>query len=628
MWREVRGVAEKKGFDLASVLGGVSGSNTSEIEQIVRIPVELIDPDPENFYSLDGLDGLAANIELIGLQQPLRVRPSGERYVVVSGHRRRAAILMIRNGGSRQFADGVPCIVEYGEASEAMRKLRLIYANSATRVMTSAELSKQAEEVQMLLYELKEQGVEFPGRMRDHVAEACKISASKLARLHAIRSNLEPSLLENYYDKGTLKESSAYALSKLPKETQLACVNVHLATRSSGTNGLTYLWEQTVETYGKEVQRLDKQKCPKSKLAPCCPESETILARRFTDDHFWQCEGCCAKCSRLADCKRVCSLCQDKAAKLKAERKETRKTEKALQRNEDEMKIREIELYWFRFGQALRAAGLSHRELADKMGMKEVCGYEGTAVFNWSWLEKDAEQLEDGSFMETKPSTSLPYGWGMSLNAARNLYKMAGALGVSLDYLFCLTDDPHGVASAAQPGSGAPKLPPRPGEEVFGKMVQLTFDEVAERVGKILVLDRSTESRNSCIAVKVMKIVPYDGMRRAICYAGQKGHELLIDERSFGHPSWPSKMYELAEDAEKRRARAADSRPYGWRTGTPETEGYYAVYMHLYDKALPAPRILWWDGGKWVNSVGDDIRQRPIDNALHVDQWLPLPEEG
>ena len=137
--------------------GGVSELNTGR-EELRYLPLDQIDPDPANFYSLEGLDELAASIELIGLQQPLRVRPTssvgsadsfpkGEakamRYIVVSGHRRRAACMMIRDGGNPMFEQGVPCLVDYGEASDAMRELRLIFANSATRVMSSAEQSKQ-----------------------------------------------------------------------------------------------------------------------------------------------------------------------------------------------------------------------------------------------------------------------------------------------------------------------------------------------------------------------------------------------------------------------------------------------------------------------------------------------------
>ena len=200
-------------FDITSVLKGVSGPDTGK-EQIEYIDISRIDPDPDNFYSLDGLDELAGNIELIGLQQPIRVRPGEDgHYIIVSGHRRRAAILLIRDGGSDQFKDGVPCIVEHGEESAAMRELRLIYANASTRVMGPAEISKQAERVEALLYQLKEEGKEFPGRMRDHVAEACRVSKSKLARLHAIRKNLAPELLEEF-DAGHLNESVAYRISQ------------------------------------------------------------------------------------------------------------------------------------------------------------------------------------------------------------------------------------------------------------------------------------------------------------------------------------------------------------------------------------------------------------------------------
>ena len=45
----------------------------------------------------------------------------------------------------------------------------------------------QLRTVHPLLYQLREEGYEFPGRMRDQVAAACKVSAPKLARLKVIR---------------------------------------------------------------------------------------------------------------------------------------------------------------------------------------------------------------------------------------------------------------------------------------------------------------------------------------------------------------------------------------------------------------------------------------------------------
>ena len=55
--------------------------------------------------------------------------------------------------------------------------------------------------------------------MRDHVAEACKVSKSKLSRLAVIRDRLAPDIRKAYWEggeKGRLNESAAYELARLP----------------------------------------------------------------------------------------------------------------------------------------------------------------------------------------------------------------------------------------------------------------------------------------------------------------------------------------------------------------------------------------------------------------------------
>ncbi|MEW3478835.1 ParB N-terminal domain-containing protein, partial [[Clostridium] symbiosum] len=175
----------------AAAVGNVSDSDTSR-EAIEYIGLDKLEADPGNFYSLTGLEDLAANIELCGLQQPIRVRPTEDgRYVIVSGHRRWSALKLLRGTeGSGDRWASIPCIVERDEASQELRELRLILANSSTRVLSPAEVFKQAQRVELLLYQLKEQGYEFPGRMRDQVAAACQVSAPKLARLKVIRERL------------------------------------------------------------------------------------------------------------------------------------------------------------------------------------------------------------------------------------------------------------------------------------------------------------------------------------------------------------------------------------------------------------------------------------------------------
>ena len=237
----------------AAAVGNVSDSDTSR-EAIEYIGLDKLEADPGNFYSLTGLEDLAANIELCGLQQPIRVRSTEDgRYVIVSGHRRWSALKLLRSTeGSGDRWASIPCIVERDEASQELRELRLIMGNRDTRKLSPAEVSKQAQRVELLLYQLKEQGYEFPGRMRDQVGAACQVSAPKLARLKVIREHLIPIYLE-HFDRNELSEQTAYALARM--ETAL---QERLANMSSNILLLTKLENQQIVT-NKTEYRLDEQ---------------------------------------------------------------------------------------------------------------------------------------------------------------------------------------------------------------------------------------------------------------------------------------------------------------------------------------------------------------------------------
>ena len=219
-----------KTFDLGAALSDVL-KNVSDPdrgpEQIVLLPIASINADANNFYSMDGVEELAANIELIGLLDPLRVRENPDmpgRYLIVSGHRRRAALWTLYESEPEKWGKA-PCIVEPAAASPELQELRLIYANADTRRMTGADIDKQAQRIQVLLSTLKEQGVvQFSGRMRDRVAEACKVSATRLANLKVIREKLIPAL-QPLWEEGKLVESCAYRIAQESPEMQLRLVS-------------------------------------------------------------------------------------------------------------------------------------------------------------------------------------------------------------------------------------------------------------------------------------------------------------------------------------------------------------------------------------------------------------------
>jgi ParB/RepB/Spo0J family partition protein len=65
--------------------------------EAVRIPLDLVDPSPNNpRTNLPEVDALADNIKAFGLLQPVTVRRASERYELIGGHRRWAAFLELR----------------------------------------------------------------------------------------------------------------------------------------------------------------------------------------------------------------------------------------------------------------------------------------------------------------------------------------------------------------------------------------------------------------------------------------------------------------------------------------------------------------------------------------------------
>lgn len=383
--------------------------------------------DERNFYELSGIDALAANIELIGLQQPIRVRElSGNpgKFRIVSGHRRRAAIQKLVDEGQEDLRS-VHCIVETVECSEAMQELRLIYANSDTRKMSSADLSRQAERVEALLYQLKEEGFEFPGRMRDHVAQACQTSKSKLSRLKVIRERLAAPWVP-YYEKNALNDACAYALAQLPVEWQRKIYTVKM----SKSTDLRYFYQSSVDLYRNYLEELKNLNCDKcgGKCQNLDGKFEHMAASAYSYDNCHK--KCCDKCDKLGSCKNACPLLAEKVKKLKSDAKEARRQEKLAKEAEAAPKVQLMSDLWERFGIARAAAKLSPKEYKQAIGSY----YYGAS--------DDREYRERENGQGITDVTTMPYGFSFGYSEAKKLINTADCLGVSLDYLFCRTDQP------------------------------------------------------------------------------------------------------------------------------------------------------------------------------------------
>lgn len=422
----------------------------TEREQITYIPRTSLVADERNFYSIEGIDELAANIETVGLLDPLRVRPvDGEDglYRIASGHRRRAALDKLALEGCTRF-EQVPVIIERDAASPALQELRLIFANNDTRRLSSADTAKQAERVEMLLYELKEEGYDFPGRMIEHVAEACKVSRTRIGTLKKIKADLIQEWRERW-ERDECNESKALALARQTPERQKLFFEAFHEKPSYA------LYEAMIELYARTMDVIDSLECRHDGCAGECANRANM--RRATLAHYASeesCRSCCADCREIFRCKYHCPRLNDeikeRKAKLAAEKDAAEKERaEAAKKAADEREAHEavhqafVRKAWMRYGDAVKAAGMSTKEALDLIDC--TCG--------------DDEDVANADLMfcGEEPAKDYYYAFGDEPFADVGLDEIRAAadkLGCSLDYLLCRTDEPGGV-----PESGTENAP-------------------------------------------------------------------------------------------------------------------------------------------------------------------------
>lgn len=423
--------------DFAKALAQPVSESGTERAQIEYIDIDLLDSDSNNFYRLNDIPELADSIATIGLQQPILVRDGENGHVViVSGHRRAAAIRLLLEDGRADMRE-VPCIREQDSASPALRELRLIYANSATRQLSSAEIAQQAEKVRELLYRLKEEGYEFPGRMREHVAEACNISKSKLARLEKIEKGLA-SCYRDAWKAGTLPEDTADALSSLPEATQERIKRLCPKTTPSAGR---------IRDAVKRGEYLAVSfKCPDGST---CTHIDKFFRHDLKAQSWEACGGekCCLECRSGGArdpagyygvaCTEMCGKAREKYEKAKEKRKASDAAAEAKAQSEAAARACAQARHIVR---AADAAGLSD-------DVKLSYDYGGSVTVG------RLRALSDG----TAPDGEVArYGGCVLPWRARDAAENAKTLHCSVDYLLGLTDELKPVAT--EPGQGALSL--------------------------------------------------------------------------------------------------------------------------------------------------------------------------
>ena len=412
-----------KGFD-------VSESDT----ELREIPLDKIRENPENFYPPlpeDEAEALRESIQANGLLEPLLVVPDGATYRLVSGHNRLRALRDLRANAFGMDYKTALCRVL--PAMDADHEITAIIEANRQRRKTPAVLQQEAEALTEVYVRRKQAGEELPGRIRDRVAEAMQVSATKLANLNAIKNGLSCDDFRNAWEHGLITESCALEIARMdPGEQE------RLDTWLSDEKIPCTL--RTVREFSVLSIKLEHD-CERAGRP--CPNARAMYAAFFRNGCWEGCGGCCAMCLKRDTCETCCQYVERKAPA----------PEPAPPISEPKPGTdwqREREAFGARLRKAREATGLDKEAFAARIG-----AYKATYS---AW--------ENG---DIPGSTRFP--------------ELARALGVSTDYLYGLTDDPtppgakqpqpEGQLTIAgwMPGSCSPS---EPGE--FAVLVDLGAD--------------------------------------------------------------------------------------------------------------------------------------------------------
>lgn len=175
-------------------------------ETIQQIAVDALVPFSKHPFgaSTKEINLLAENIAKCGIIQPIVVRPQGDRYEIISGHRRWAAA---RHIGMVT----VPCVVCDYDDDDAV--IAMVTANTSQRQRIAGE--ELAVAINMMMDARKHQGKASDGRTNEWVAAQLGISVNRVKEYVRLASLVHE--LMHHYAVGAMALSTASVLYDLPE---------------------------------------------------------------------------------------------------------------------------------------------------------------------------------------------------------------------------------------------------------------------------------------------------------------------------------------------------------------------------------------------------------------------------
>lgn len=198
-----------------------SVASDSFIDRVRMIEYDKLIPSTTNFYDLSELELLSDDIERQGLKQNLVVIENESKkgtFLIKCGHRRHAAIGKMIEDGRMPQNPKLPCYVET-EQSKNVTQLNLIMLNATQRNYSDSDIMQEHEELLKILENLKAEGREIKGRMRDNIAKILNISPAQVGKIENVKHRAVPEIIEAVQN-GEMTLSTANEIAKLDAEKQ------------------------------------------------------------------------------------------------------------------------------------------------------------------------------------------------------------------------------------------------------------------------------------------------------------------------------------------------------------------------------------------------------------------------
>ena len=254
----------------AGLLNEASKNLAKNNMEITYIPREEIYKNPKNGYSISDIENLADLIYVMGLREPLGVKPEGSGYKLIEGERRLTAIDKLITDG--KWEGDIPCIIREKElkvnvdvlSDEEKEILEIAGTNAGQRKYTASDYLLEVEKLEPIYKKLKAAGiVEFTyesntgeeitqslkgKKSREVVAERMGVSQAQVAKISKVANNGTAELREMVKAGGVATIAVAAEIASMEEEDQRRLIEQHLKEQHLKEN-LRVISKKDVEAF-------------------------------------------------------------------------------------------------------------------------------------------------------------------------------------------------------------------------------------------------------------------------------------------------------------------------------------------------------------------------------------------